>query len=175
MSGGERRCEYLGAQATDLHTLMGARAEDAGTVGAARLPRDPRHVLRVCERGPTWEPPSAGGGCGNRRRCGRLPNPYHELRMKGGAPRANSPGPYLYAEDAGFEPARAVNPTRFPSERHRPLGESSTDDGTGRPVCVSWEGPLVRRHHAQPPQGRKAARVSVLCRVCEGSLHVRFW
>src|SRR4029450_12955538 len=29
------------------------------------------------------------------------------------------------AEDAGFEPARAINPTRFPSVRHRPLGESS--------------------------------------------------
>ena len=28
----------------------------------------------------------------------------------------------------------------------------------------------MRRHHAQPPQGRKAARVSVLCRVREGSL-----
>ena len=29
------------------------------------------------------------------------------------------------AEDRGFEPLRAINPTRFPSERHRPLGESS--------------------------------------------------
>jgi hypothetical protein len=35
------------------------------------------------------------------------------------------------AEDAGFEPARAVNPTRFPSERHRPLGESSARKVTG--------------------------------------------
>jgi hypothetical protein len=34
------------------------------------------------------------------------------------------------AEDAGFEPARAVNPTRFPSERHRPLGESSAGEDT---------------------------------------------
>ena len=34
------------------------------------------------------------------------------------------------AEDAGFEPARAVNPTRFPSERHRPLGESSAPEDT---------------------------------------------
>ena len=42
-----------------------------------------------------------------------LPNPYHELRMKGGAPRANSPGPYLYAEDAGFEPARALTQPAF--------------------------------------------------------------
>jgi hypothetical protein len=38
------------------------------------------------------------------------------------------------AEDAGFEPARAVNPTRFPSERHRPLGESSAEESTGRPT-----------------------------------------
>ena len=34
------------------------------------------------------------------------------------------------AEDGGFEPARAVNPTRFPSERHRPLGESSAEEAT---------------------------------------------
>ncbi len=31
------------------------------------------------------------------------------------------------AEDGGFEPPRAVNPTRVPGERHRPLGESSND------------------------------------------------
>ena len=37
------------------------------------------------------------------------------------------------AEDRGFEPLRAVNPTRFPSERHRPLGESSAGEATGRP------------------------------------------
>ena len=36
------------------------------------------------------------------------------------------------AEDRGFEPLRAVNPTRFPSERHRPLGESSAEEVTGR-------------------------------------------
>src|ERR1700754_1680672 len=38
-----------------------------------------------------------------------------------------APGPS--AEDAGFEPARAVNPTRVPGERHRPLGESSVGHG----------------------------------------------
>src|SRR3954451_4080940 len=58
------------------------------------------------------------------------------------------------AEDAGFEPCpergarcpasalgggcgirtrEGVNPTRFPSERHRPLGESSAGEGTGPP------------------------------------------
>jgi hypothetical protein len=35
------------------------------------------------------------------------------------------------AEDRGFEPLRAINPTRFPSERHRPLGESSAGEATG--------------------------------------------
>jgi hypothetical protein len=39
-------------------------------------------------------------------------------------------GPPHLAEDRGFEPLRAVNPTRFPSERHRPLGESSVEDHT---------------------------------------------
>ena len=38
------------------------------------------------------------------------------------------------AEDRGFEPLRAVNPTRFPSERHRPLGESSAEEATGESV-----------------------------------------
>ena len=38
---------------------------------------------------------------------------------------------HLTAEDRGFEPLRAVNPTRFPSERHRPLGESSAEEATG--------------------------------------------
>ena len=36
------------------------------------------------------------------------------------------------AEDRGFEPLRAINPTRFPSERHRPLGESSAGEITRR-------------------------------------------
>lgn len=38
---------------------------------------------------------------------------------------------FRVAEDRGFEPLRAVNPTRFPSERHRPLGESSAQEVTG--------------------------------------------
>ena len=43
-------------------------------------------------------------------------------QVRGGSP---------LAEDRGFEPLRAVNPTRFPSERHRPLGESSAGESTG--------------------------------------------
>src|SRR3954467_14250839 len=35
------------------------------------------------------------------------------------------------AEDRGFEPLRAVNPTRVPGERHRPLGEPSVGGGSG--------------------------------------------
>src|SRR3954467_10711821 len=35
-------------------------------------------------------------------------------------------GPLVLAEDGGFEPPRAVNPTRVPGVRHRPLGESSS-------------------------------------------------
>src|SRR3954451_17061883 len=38
----------------------------------------------------------------------------------------------MLAEDRGFEPLRAVNPTRIPSVRHRPLGESSGRNYTGR-------------------------------------------
>lgn len=38
--------------------------------------------------------------------------------------------PRTTAEDAGFEPARAINPTRVPGERHRPLGESSVGHGS---------------------------------------------
>src|SRR3954453_16919543 len=53
-----------------------------------------------------------------------------EMRRPGAAwlspmTRLRTPGSRLItsAEDRGFEPLRAVNPTRFPSERHRPLGE----------------------------------------------------
>lgn len=69
------------------------------------------------------------------------------LRARGAAPtlsdvliasRVNHPrssSKAQLAEDRGFEPLRAVNPTRFPSERHRPLGESSAGEATRlRPV-----------------------------------------
>jgi hypothetical protein len=46
--------------------------------------------------------------------------------------RLRRSGACVLAEDRGFEPLRAFNPTRFPSERHRPLGESSAQEITGR-------------------------------------------
>ena len=49
------------------------------------------------------------------------------------------------AEDRGFEPLRAVNPTRFPSERHRPLGESSAGS-----VPVTAEGVEIAPEPTQP-------------------------
>src|ERR1700744_1399567 len=77
------------------------------------------------------------------------------------------------AEDAGFEPARAVNPTRVPGERHRPLGESSVamvTEGVSAPDgCLASGITLTmdpaRRLSCERPQGRKAARVNGLCRV----------
>ena len=54
------------------------------------------------------------------------------------------------AEDRGFEPLRAVNPTRFPSERHRPLGESSAGEAT-RPDSHRRNRPP--RLSANPPCG----------------------
>ena len=54
------------------------------------------------------------------------------------------------AEDRGFEPLRAVNPTRFPSERHRPLGESSAGEATW-PDSPRRNRP--RRLRANPPCG----------------------
>src|SRR6185312_9335487 len=78
------------------------------------------------------------------------------------------------AEDAGFEPARAVNPTRVPGERHRPLGESSAvmvadradhapkpSFGSGITLAVD----PARRPSCELPQGWKAARVNGLWRV----------
>src|SRR4051794_24965763 len=54
------------------------------------------------------------------------------------------------AEDRGFEPLRAVNPTRFPSERHRPLGESSAAKAT----CPDSPGRIgIRRLCGNPPCG----------------------
>ena len=84
------------------------------------------------------------------------------------------------AEDRGFEPLRAINPTRFPSERHRPLGESSAGEITRRwrafrAAPYPDDRPPVRCHLAQPPQGRKAARVGGLCQVRGGSLGAAVW
>ncbi len=96
---------------------------------------------------------------------------------------------FRVAEDRGFEPLRAVNPTRFPSERHRPLGESSAGEATGSPrpprnrsrtggggpgirvargrLLDSCQ-PPVRRYLTELPQGRKAARAGGLFRVHGG-------
>src|SRR5580700_6612650 len=52
--------------------------------------------------------------------------------------------PGLGAEDAGFEPARAINPTRVPGERHRPLGESSVGHGSRAQVRVFGQSNLSR-------------------------------
>src|SRR5690348_5209478 len=74
-------------------------------------------------------------------------------------------------------------PTRFPSVRPRPLGESSAGQLTGatdarerpqlrtRPARLTCR-PLARRLSRQIPQGRKAARVRELWWVCGGSLPV---
>src|SRR6516162_11826307 len=84
------------------------------------------------------------------------------------------------AEDAGFEPARTVNPTRVPGERHRPLGESSVamvaECSWAAAGCIRFlaacVGPGItlsvdpaRRLSCELPQGRKAARVNGLWRV----------
>jgi hypothetical protein len=61
------------------------------------------------------------------------------------------------AEDRGFEPLRAVNPTRFPSERHRPLGESSAGEATCLPSPPrNRRGPRgrlpIRHRETRPPR-----------------------
>ncbi len=139
-----------------------------------------------------------------------------ELRLRSDGADEHRPGPSGHgrrsrrsglrqmAEDRGFEPLRAVNPTRFPSERHRPLGESSAEEATGRrrarrnhrvewprerssarwgtrpgrlvgrePLTYTRPQPPMWRHHAELPQGRKAARVGTLCRVRGGPFHAR--
>ena len=65
-------------------------------------------------------------------RLGVRPRIRHGVMLATRASRVTPPGLGAggkelkeVAEDRGFEPLRAVNPTRFPSERHRPLGESS--------------------------------------------------
>src|SRR5215471_21593794 len=72
-------------------------------------------------------------------------------------------------------------PTRFPSVRPRPLGESSAGKLTGPPwprgsgagplpTWLDWRKTPRTALSRQLPQGRKAARVRGLCRVCGGSL-----
>ncbi len=53
-------------------------------------------------------------------------------------------GPGRMAEDRGFEPLRAVNPTRIPSVRHRPLGESSVGNYTGSRAAARPSGKRAR-------------------------------
>src|SRR5215471_7689205 len=74
-------------------------------------------------------------------------------------------------------------PTRFPSVRPRPLGESSAGKLTGPPwprgsgagplpTWLDWRKTPRTALSRQLPQGRKAARVRGLCRVCGGSFTV---
>ena len=96
----------------------------------------------------------------------------------------------MVAEDRGFEPLRAFTQHAFqacalghyanpPSQRLSPAAGPPKSTALrisvdGRPsVHVCSAQPLVWRHLAQLPQGRKAARVSELCRVHEGSLAAR--
>ena len=76
-----------------------------------------------------------------------------------------------------------VNPTRFPSVRHRPTRRILRRRGyrvprgrSGRPSVAALgrlRTPLTRRHLPESPQGRKAARVGELWRVREGSSRPR--
>ncbi len=67
-------------------------------------------------------------------------------------------------------------PSRSPPElRTGPRACSAVRDWRLRGLPVDSAQPLVWRHLAQLPQGRKAARVSELCRVREGSTHRGGW
>ena len=82
-----------------------------------------------------------------------------------------APGPLgsrgLPAEDGGFEPPRAVNPTRVPGVRHRPLGESSlvrpqaADRARAGSIITrsSWAAPILRGRRELGP-GLPAARIA---------------
>ena len=83
------------------------------------------------------------------------------------------------AEDARFELARGCPQHAFQACALGQLGESSAgqsneparpvdDVASRRTTRIQWVRPLVWRYPAQPPQGRKAARVSGLWRVREG-------
>src|SRR5204863_2489139 len=62
-------------------------------------------------------------------------------------------------------------PTRFPSVRPRPLGETSAEKDSGRTGGshnqVQWFSPRAAAP-CEPPQGRKAARISGLYRAQGG-------
>jgi len=61
-------------------------------------------------------------------------------------------GPGRMAEDRGFEPLRAVNPTRIPSVRHRPLGESSVGNYTGSRAAARPSGKRARPGLTRSPR-----------------------
>ena len=70
----------------------------------------------------------------------------------------------------GIRTREGVNPTRFPSVRHRPLGESSASehsrvDARRSTTALHSSPDPARRPSCELPQGRKAARVNGLWRV----------
>src|ERR1700712_1293728 len=92
----------------------------------------------------------------------------------------------------GIRTPEGLHPTRFPSVRHRPLGEFSWRDAgeiTRRPQRILRDAAprhysfsadtvnssrlLAWRHPGQLPQGGNAARVTGLWRVREGSFFVK--
>ena len=70
----------------------------------------------------------------------------------------------------GIRTPEGLHPTRFPSVRHRPLGESSNAGKHSRVIAAADDGlhsatDSARRPSCELPQGRKAARVNGLWRV----------
>ena len=136
------------------------RARCAGCRGrpaACRPTRPGGHRRDVARRvgGRIWSEDRSDDERGEGRRM-RL------TRARGGRPagvRALEPAfsqvsDVLMAEDRGFEPLRAVNPTRFPSERHRPLGESSAEESTRRSTGRRNQDETRARRRRGPPRTR---------------------
>ena len=70
----------------------------------------------------------------------------------------------------GIRTPEGLHPTRFPSVRHRPLGESSKASKHSRVIAAADDAlhsaaDSARRPSCELPQGRKAARVNGLWRV----------
>ena len=115
-----RRLSTTGTAARAIGTPAAIRPTVASVVGISPVSTHQRGRMKTKYRAaPTTHRARCSAVAA--RRCIPLldccdPGCGHEVIVS--APRTG-------AEDRGFEPLRAINPTRVPGERHRPLGESS--------------------------------------------------
>lgn len=127
-----------------------ARKLTARLTSAARFAMN----VRPLGAGSAW----SGTAGDERKRLGTAGHGWERLGTKTPGSPSGAARRSRLAEDTGFEPVRAINPTRFPIVRLRPLGQSSAEKGTG-PRATADSGSELRqlRLLCHPWRGRGGA------------------